>query len=139
MVAIRSITFATLCASSAPLTCGAESFDSPMRRTTVVVVAGVIAWTLWVPLFSALAQENSQRKVLTRVAPHYPELAKKMHVQGTVKVEVAIRPDGTVRSTRVWGGSPVLVQSVVDAVRQWRFAVSQSETTEIVQLTFADQ
>jgi TonB family protein len=61
-----------------------------------------------------------------------------MHVQGTVKIEAVVRANGTVKSTKVLGGSPVLVQAAVEAAQQWKFAVSQNETTEIVYLSFVD-
>ena len=71
--------------------------------------------------------------------PRYPELAKRLHVQGTVRIEVVVRANGKVKSTRVLGGNPVLAQSAIEAAQQWRFAVSQNETTEIVQLAFVGQ
>jgi TonB family protein len=82
---------------------------------------------------------NSERKIASRVAPSYPELAKKMHIRGIVRVEAVVRPNGTVKSTRVLGGNPVLVESAQDAVGKWKFEASQSETTEIVQLAFEGQ
>ena len=59
-----------------------------------------------------------------------------MHIRGTVKVEAIVRPNGTVKSTRVLGGNPVLVQSAEDAVAKWKFEPAQGETTEVVQLSF---
>ena len=44
--------------------------------------------------------EEGKRKVKTKVAPAYPELAKRMNVVGKVKIEVIITPDGRVKSTR---------------------------------------
>lgn len=85
---------------------------------------------------NANAANGSDRKVETRVAPAYPELAKKMHIRGTVKVEAIVRPNGTVKSTRVLGGNPVLIQSAQDAVSKWKFEAAQGETTEVVQLSF---
>jgi hypothetical protein len=41
-----------------------------------------------------------------------------------------------VKSTRVIGGNPVLVQAAANAVSKWKFEVSQGETVEIIQLTF---
>ncbi|HEY6339515.1 MAG TPA: energy transducer TonB [Candidatus Sulfotelmatobacter sp.] len=83
------------------------------------------------------AQDRSaDRKVLTRVAPNYPELARRMHIRGVVKLEVTVRPDGDVKTTRVVGGNPVLIQAAVDAVAKWKFEVSPNETTEVLQLTF---
>ena len=39
--------------------------------------------------------DEGKRKVKTRVAPAYPELAKRMNVTGKVKIEVIIAPDAT--------------------------------------------
>ncbi|HTS35647.1 MAG TPA: energy transducer TonB [Candidatus Solibacter sp.] len=93
---------------------------------------------------SALCAQNSaaaasERKVYTRVAPAYPELAKKMHLQGVVKIEAVVRPNGSVKSTRVLGGNPVLIDAASDAVSKWKFEPGQAETTEVVQLTFLPQ
>jgi TonB family protein len=88
---------------------------------------------------SASAPPDSARKVTARVAPAYPELAKRMHIQGTVKVEAVVKPNGTVKSTRVLGGSPALVDAAAVAVKKWKFEPTQSETTEVVQLKFEDR
>ena len=82
---------------------------------------------------------TSDRKVTARVAPAYPELARRMRLQGVVKIEAVVKPNGTVKSTRVLGGNPVLVDAAAEAVTKWRFEAGPSETTEIVQLTFAPQ
>lgn len=79
---------------------------------------------------------SSERKVSSRVAPVYPELAKKMHIHGVVKVEAVVRSNGSVKSSRVLGGNPVLVAAAQDAVSKWKFEPAQSETTEIVQVGF---
>lgn len=88
---------------------------------------------------SANAPAGSDRKVAARVAPVYPELARKMHIHGSVRVEAIVRPNGSVKSTRVLGGNPVLVDAALDAVGKWKFEPGQSETTEIVQLAFETQ
>lgn len=82
---------------------------------------------------------NSERKVSARIAPAFPELAKKMHIHGVVRIEAIVRPNGTVKSTRILGGNPVLVEAAQDAVGKWKFEPAQSETTEIVQLAFEGQ
>src|ERR1700737_5186870 len=82
----------------------------------------------------ALAQsgsEESKRKVKTKVAPSYPELAKRMNVTGRVKIEVIITPDGRVKSTRALGGHPLLVQACLDAVKEWKFVAAPEETTQV--------
>ena len=108
--------------------------------------SGVLILALFIALASNLASaqsstvsSGSDRKVSSRVAPVYPDLAKKMHIHGMVKVEAVVRPNGTVKSTRILGGNPVLVEAAQDAVGKWKFEPAQSETTEIVQLAFEGQ
>jgi len=81
--------------------------------------------------------DEGKRKVKTKVAPAYPELAKRMSVTGKVKIEVVITPDGRVKSTRVIGGHPLLVQACQDAVKEWRFAPASQESTQIVEFDFS--
>ena len=82
--------------------------------------------------------DESKRRVKTKVAPVYPELAKRMSVGGKVKIEVVITPDGRVRSTRVVGGHPLLVQACQDAVKEWKFMPGSEETTQIVEFSFSN-
>jgi TonB family protein len=74
--------------------------------------------------------------VKSKVAPAYPELAKRMSVAGKVKIEVEITPDGHVRSTKVVGGHPLLVQACQDAVKEWKFMAANEETTQVVEFDF---
>jgi TonB family protein len=101
-------------------------------------VASIIAVFLWGA--SAAAQtattDESKRKIKSKTAPAYPELARRMSVSGKVKIEVVIAPDGHVKSTRVIGGHPLLVQSCQDAVREWKFVAAAEESTQIVEFEF---
>ncbi|HTQ61645.1 MAG TPA: energy transducer TonB [Candidatus Solibacter sp.] len=81
--------------------------------------------------------DEGKRKVKSKVLPAYPELAKRMSVTGKVKIEVVITPDGRVKSTRVIGGHPLLVQACQDAVKEWKFAPAPQETTQIVEFDFS--
>jgi len=108
--------------------------------------SGVLILAVMFALSSPLAHSqnttvasSSERKIATRVAPAYPDLAKKMHIRGVVRIEAIVRPNGTVKSTRVLGGNPVLVESAQDAVGKWKFEPAQGETTEVVQLAFEGQ
>ena len=92
---------------------------------------------------STSAQENSaetgKRKIRTRVTPEYPPLAKQMNMTGKVKLEAMVAADGHVVSTRVVGGSPVLVNSAIEALKKWRFEPAAKETTEVVEFEFDGQ
>jgi TonB family protein len=82
----------------------------------------------------ACAQDN--RKVKVSVQPTYPELARRNNIHGTARVQVVIAPDGNVKDVRVLGGSPVLAQAAVEAVRKWKYEPATAETTTIVKFDF---
>jgi len=83
--------------------------------------------------------EEGKRKARTKVNPTYPDLARRMNIGGKVKIEVVIAPDGHVKTARALGGHPVLVQSCVDAVREWRFDPAPEESTQVIEFTFKEQ
>lgn len=84
------------------------------------------------------AQESS-RRVVARSAPTYPELAKKMHLSGKVKIEVEVNPAGSVTSAKMVGGNPVFETSAIQAVKQWKFETAQSATRGVITVEFAEQ
>ncbi|MFZ0784383.1 MAG: energy transducer TonB [Candidatus Acidiferrales bacterium] len=96
-------------------------------------LAVVLAGSALLPL-TGKAQEAStdstKRKVEHNVMPVYPELAREMHVMGKVKLETTIAADGRVVNTKVVGGSPLLVNAALDAMKQWRFEAGSRDTTE---------
>jgi TonB family protein len=107
-------------------------------RWTRIVLASAGATMLLAA--SGLAQsgatDEGKRKVKTKVAPAYPELARRMNVSGRVKIEVIIAPDGHVKSTRAIGGHPLLVQACQDAVKEWKFVAAPEESTQVVEFEF---
>ncbi len=80
--------------------------------------------------------DESKRKVKTRVAPVYPDLARRMSISGKVKIEVVISPDGHVKSTRAIGGHPLLVKACEEALKDWKFVAAPEETTQILEFDF---
>jgi TonB family protein len=115
-------------------------------RSLLSVILGFWAITagtrmLYVP---AMAQESVKteelsRKPKTKVAPVYPDVARRMGVTGVVKLSVVVAPNGTVRSSKVIGGHPVLVNAAVDAMRQWKFESAPTESSGIVEFKFQPQ
>lgn len=83
--------------------------------------------------------EAGKRKVRTRVLPDYPALARQMNVTGKVKIEATIAADGHVLSTKVVGGSPLLVNAALDALKKWHYEPGPKETTELVEFEFNGQ
>jgi TonB family protein len=60
-------------------------------------------------------------KIVRQVAPKYPSDAKKKRIQGTVKMHAIITKDGKIRDLKYISGPPELMDSALDAVRQWRY------------------
>ena len=60
-------------------------------------------------------------KMMKRVIPTYPELAKRARISGTVRLVGVIGLDGTIQRLQVISGPPLLVQSALDAVSQWAY------------------
>lgn len=75
-----------------------------------------------------------QAKLIHQVRPVYPEMAKRVRVQGTVKLTAIIGRDGTITSLQAVGGHPFLVPAALEAVRQWRYQPTQlnGEAVEVV-------
>jgi len=104
-------------------------------RISVAAAAAALFTTGFV-LAQQSSSDESKRKVKSKTPPAYPELAKRMNVSGKVKIEVIITPDGKVRSTRVIGGHPLLVQACQDAVKEWKFFSAPEETTQVIEFDF---
>jgi TonB family protein len=79
---------------------------------------------------------TSKRKIRSSVLPIYPVLAKQLHMTGTVKIETTIAADGHVLNTNVIGGSPLLVNAALDAIKRWRFEPGPTDTTETFEFQF---
>jgi protein TonB len=83
----------------------------------------------------SLAQE-SERKVISRVEPDYPDQLKKLYIGGVVRVEAQVAPNGTVRNVKLLGGNPILGQSTMKAVKMWKYAPAVAEETVTVKWEF---
>jgi protein TonB len=59
--------------------------------------------------------------LVNRIQPVYPPLARQTRISGTVRLHAIIGKDGSVQQLEVQSGHPLLVQSALDAVRQWRY------------------
>lgn len=85
------------------------------------------------------AQESSEssRKVVNRVVPPYPSIARNMSLKGNVKVEAIVAPNGIVKSVEIKGGHPILAQSAQNAIRQWKWESAPKETRELIEVRFS--
>jgi periplasmic protein TonB len=79
---------------------------------------------------------DNDRKVVKRVDPEYPATLKQLYIGGVVRVEATVEPNGTVLSTKLVGGSPILGQSAMKAIKQWKYAPAAGEQTITVKIDF---
>ena len=100
----------------------------------VVLFLGAVVFS---PAFS-LAQDQPEikRTIVDRVAPVYPDLARRAQIHGTVRVGVVVAPSGKAKFTQVIGGNPLLAKAAVEAIEKWKWAPAAQETKELVELNF---
>lgn len=108
------------------------------RPSTASVFAGALLFALSFAAWGQDAGENN-RKVVVKVAPEYPHLARTMNITGVVKLEALVATNGTVKSVHVKGGHPVLAEAAAAAVNRWRWERASQETTEAVEIKFIPQ
>ncbi len=95
-----------------------------MRKTRLIAVVLLCA----AAVSSAFGQD---RKVKSQVPPTYPEMARSMHLTGTVRVQVSITPDGSVKDAKIVGGHPMLADAALKAISRWKFEPGPAETQVI--------
>jgi TonB family protein len=83
------------------------------------------------------SQIEEKRPVKRLVQPTIPEFATKLNLAGTVKIEVTIGSDGTVKSTRILGGHPVLAAAAESAAQKSSFQPGPRETVEVIEFKFS--
>jgi len=59
-----------------------------------------------------------------------------MSLHGTVKLRVWVTPEGLVRKVEYIGGHPLLAESAVKAVKNWKFQPAPEGTTEMLEMKF---
>lgn len=79
--------------------------------------------------------------LVSQTKPAYPPLARQARIQGTVVLHAIIGKDGRVSQLEVISGHPLLVQSAIEAVKQWQYKPTQlnGEPVEVdttIQVTF---
>jgi TonB family protein len=105
--------------------------EGEMNHRKSVLVAALVCFV------AGLGAATSEPKVIHKVAPRYPEEAKKEGVEGSVVLEAVIAEDGAVRETRVVKGEDSrLADAARTAVGQWRFEPVRDEDGDPVAILF---
>ena len=116
-------------------------------RPAMVSVGGVVGGVpggqlavslaaFWAPSFSLLPRPCPRRPprsvlrfppasrqglLVRKVQPTYPPLAKQARISGSVVLQAVIGKDGSIENLHAVSGHPMLIQSAIDAVRQWKY------------------
>jgi TonB family protein len=101
---------------------------------TTTAARTVLAMALILTALTLPAQDA--RRPISSPVPVYPEVAKRLRLVGVVKVQVVVAPDGRIKETRVIGGHPVLVSSVEETLKNWKYAPASTESTLQLEFNF---
>jgi TonB family protein len=105
-----------------------------LKRT--MALGALVAASAGAPSGLRAQSVQERRAVRHLVTPVVPELARKLNLTGTVRVEITIGPDGSVKRTRVLGGHPVLAVEAEHAAQKSTFEPGPRETTETIDFKF---
>jgi TonB family protein len=78
------------------------------------------------------------RRLISKVEPEYPSVAKANHIQGVVRVRITIGEDGRVLNVEVRGGQPLLYSAAEEAVAQWIYSPAEVNGRAVEVITEAD-
>jgi TonB family protein len=98
-----------------------------------LVLAGALALALTLP------SSAEDRAVKQRVPPAYPEIAKRMRIEGVIKMSVTVDAEGKVTDVKTISGNRTLSIAAEDAVRKWKFEAGAGVATVEVSMNFALQ
>lgn len=89
-----------------------------------------------VKVLEIASEHRSERSLLTRLEPQYPETLREMKIGGIVRLQVTVSPQGRVETVSLVGGSPILGEAAIKAVQRWIYAPAPSRTTIEVTIRF---
>jgi outer membrane biosynthesis protein TonB len=101
-----------------------------MRLTKLVIAAAFLALSA----VNLPAQEG--RKLISHPTPVYPEMARKFALTGVVKVQVVIAADGHIKEMKFIGGHPILVATVEETLKSWKYAPASGDSTDLLEFNF---
>ena len=107
--------------------------DQKSRRKKRI---GAVLFALLALVCLSLVATAENRKVEKRVQPVYPELAKRMHITGIVRISATVAPDGTVTEAKAVTGNKMLAVAAEEAVKKWKFVAGDAQSTVDIDINF---
>ena len=82
------------------------------------------------------ARAADDRTVKVRVAPIYPEVARRMKIAGAVNIQATVDAGGKVSDVKTVAGNRLLAPAAEDAVRKWSFEPGSGTSKVNVEVNF---
>jgi TonB family protein len=122
------------------MTANSSSKAFRFLKSAFSLLIAVVVWNTTALPSATLQTSQPQataRKLKLSVPPEYPELARKMNIQGVARVLLTVTTDGRVVGVKELGGNPVLVAALVQAVKKWKYEPAEHESEIEVRFEFA--
>ena len=95
--------------------------------------AGILVMLLSFGLIASaeirVATDDAMKAATKKTPPDYPPIARQLKIAGKVEVDVTIDADGNVENVKIVSGNAMLTQSVITAVKKWKFTPFTQEGT----------
>lgn len=93
---------------------------------------------LLVLVLTVLPAHAAERSLVTHVNPVCPEIVKRMHISGIVKMMVTVNAQGVVTDVKTVDGNRILATSAEQAVHKWKYATGEGADTFEVNVHFSE-
>ena len=70
-------------------------------------------------------------RAVKKVPPRYPDEAKRKRIEGAVRMEFVVTPDGRVERLHVIDGPPLIRDAAMEAVKQWKYEPAKRSGTAV--------
>ena len=108
------------------------------RRIFLLLIA-ILVWNT-LGMSTAFSQtspaQTGTRKAKSNPPPQYPELARKMKIEGMARVLLTVSSEGSVVKVKELGGNPVLVDALAQAAHKWKYEPAERESEIEVRYEF---
>jgi TonB family protein len=116
--------------------CLEKNCFTKLRKPAMKLLPAIVFALMVAMAMPAMAAD---RAIKSRVSPAYPEIARRMKINGVVVISATVDAQGNVTDVKATSGNRMLSVAAEDAVRRWKFVPAASETTEIVDINFSGQ
>lgn len=108
------------------------------RLTPTLTADNVLVIQFAAPAQIRVGGNVQSAKLVKKVTPLYPALAKQARVQGQVRMNVVIDKAGKVSNIDLVSGDPELATAAMDAVRQWEYQTTLLNGNPVAVMTTVD-